>query len=277
MTMNNTLKELFGSIRAEEALKDRTKAFLEKKTRRYTRIRRRYPVSAVACACMLLVLLGGLGLYFTPTAKISIDINPSIELSVNRLDRVIRVDGMNEDGQALSRSLDVKYRHYSQAVEQILHCDSIGKLLSGDEVMTITVIGSDGQQSAKILSDVERCTANQRNTHCYFAHSEEVAAAHEAGLSCGKYRAFLELQRLDPEITPEAVQGMTMRQIREMIDRLTSDQGATAPSSPSQGNGHHGHGAGHGNGRRNARAKVSGSKNNEKNQKEILDRERVTC
>ncbi len=258
MTMNNTLKELFGSIRAEEPLKDRTIAFLAKKTRRYTKITHRYPVYAAACACMLLVLLGGLRLYFTPTAKISIDINPSIELSVNRLDRVIHVDGLNEDGRALSRSLDVKYQHYSQAVEQILHCDSIEKLLSGDEVMAITVIGSDGQQSAKILSDVEQCTANQRNTHCYFARSEEVAAAHESGLSCGKYRAFLELQQLDPEITPEAVQGMTMRQIREMIDRLTSDQGTVAPSSNSQGNGHHGHGAGHGNGRRNARAKMSG-------------------
>lgn len=30
---------------------------------------------------------------------------------------------------------------------------------------------------------------------------EEVASAHETGLSCGKYRAFLELQLLDPDIT----------------------------------------------------------------------------
>ena len=41
-------------------------------------------------------------LYFTPIAEISIDINPSIELRVNRFDQVISVDGLNGDGQALA-------------------------------------------------------------------------------------------------------------------------------------------------------------------------------
>lgn len=243
---NNIMKEIFGPIRADEQLKERTKAFLAKKTRRYARAgEKKRGRRAYAVACALLMLLGGRWLYFTPTAKISIDINPSIELGVNRLDRVILVDGLNEDGQALSRALDVKHRHYAEAVEQIVHCDSIAALLSGDEVMVITVIGADGRQSAQILSDVELCTANQSNTHCYFARPEEVAAAHETGLSCGKYRAFLELQLLDPEITPEAVQGMTMREIRDWVDCHTAEHGAAASDS-----GHHGHGGGHGNGRR---------------------------
>lgn len=262
MIMNKTFKELFGPIRAEEQLKDRTQAFLAKKTQNYTgadKKKHRYHIYAAACACMLLVLLGGRWLYFTPTAKISIDINPSIELSINRLDRVILVDGLNEDGQELSRALDIKYRHYSEAVEQILNCDSIKALLSDDEVMAITVIGSDGRQSAKILSDVELCTAKQSNTLCYFARSEEVAAAHEAGLSCGKYRAFLELQLLDPDITPETVRGMTMREIREMLDRLAADGEGEASASANQENGHHGCGEGHGSGRRNGWTEPSGS------------------
>ena len=53
------------------------------------------------------------------------DINPSIELSVNRFDRVIAVTGFNEDGQVLSRELDVKYKDYAQAVEQVLCYDSV--------------------------------------------------------------------------------------------------------------------------------------------------------
>lgn len=245
---NNIMKEIFGPIRADAQLKERTQAFLAQKTRRYAQAgekKRGRRVYAVACA--LLMLLGGHWLYFTPTAKISIDINPSIELGINRLDRVILVDGLNEDGQALSRALDVKHRHYAEAVEQIVHCDSITALLSGDEVMVITVIGADGRQSAQILSDVELCTANQSNTHCCFARPEEVAAAHETGLSCGKYRAFLELRLLDPEITPEAVQGMTMREIQDWVDCHTAEHGA-----PSSDNVHHRHGGGHGNGRRSS-------------------------
>lgn len=248
MIMNNAFKELFGPIQAEEDLKARTKAFLSKKTQRCARVRRHHAYAA-ACACVLLILFGGRWLYFTPTAKISVDINPSIELGVNRLDRVISVNGFNEDGQKLSHALDMKNKKYPEAIQQILNYDSIKLLLSGGEVMTITVIGPDGQQSARILSNVEMCTAGQRNTYCYFARSEDVAAAHETGLSCGKYRALLELQSLNPDITPEAVQGMTMREIRELIDRLAADCEAEASSYNHWENGHHGHGGGHRSGR----------------------------
>lgn len=256
MIMNKAFKELFGSIRAEEELKNRTRAFLAKKTRDHAKAgtrMRRYYVSAVAWACMLLVLFGGHRIYSIPTAQISIDINPSIELEINRFDRVISVNGYNEDGQELSNALDIKNKNYAEAIKQIINCDRIAVLLSGDEVMTITVIGSDGQQSAQILSGVKMCTAKQSNTYCYFALSEEVAAAHETGLSCGKYRAFLELQLLDPEITPEAVQGMTMREIRDLIRRLLGDDEDDATSYNNQGNGCHGHGYGHGNGRGNGK------------------------
>ena len=55
---------------------------------------------------LTVTLWGGTWLYFTPTMEISVDINPSIELGVNRFDRVISVDGYNEDGQALAQLLD---------------------------------------------------------------------------------------------------------------------------------------------------------------------------
>lgn len=249
MTMNKAFRELFGPIQAEEALKDRTRAFLADRTRGYTGAgagKRGYSAYAAACACLLLVLLGGRWLYFTPTAEISIDINPSLELSVNRFDRVIAVTGFNEDGWNLSSALDVKYRNYAQAVEQILHHDSVAALLSGGEIMAITVVGPDEEQSAKLLSGVKACAAGQRNIGCYSAQPEEAAAAHEAGLSCGKYKAFLELRRLDPDITTEAVQDMTMREIRDMIGRMSSDGGSDFPPSGGWGNGHHGDGGGHG-------------------------------
>ena len=249
MTMNNAFRALFGPIRAEQDLKERTRLFLAKKIANYagaSAVRRRYSVCAAACACLLLLLLGGGRLYFTPTAEISMEINPSIELSVNRFNRVIAVTAFNEDGQALASTLDVKHMDYARAVEQVLRHGSIAALLSGGEVMTITVVGQDGQQSAELLSGVETCAAGQSNIDCYSARPEEAAAAHEAGLSCGKYRAFLELQRLDPSITPEAVRGMTMREIRDLAGSLS----AGGDDTPDGGSGNHlpSAGGGRGNG-----------------------------
>lgn len=85
--MNKAFKALFEPIKAEEALKESTRAFLAEQINDTARTakRRRCHAYALACVCLLLVLIGGPWMYFTPTAEISIDINPSIELSLNRL------------------------------------------------------------------------------------------------------------------------------------------------------------------------------------------------
>ncbi len=232
--MNDKIKEAFRQIQAEEPLKDRTKAFLAQKTKSSAKpVKRRFPMYAAACACLLFLLVMGHRLYFTQTSIISIDINPSLELGINRFDRVISVNSLNDDARELTAAMDIKFRHYEEAVRQILENKKIAAMLSDDEEMVITVAGSDETQSAQILSKLEGCTAGHKNTHCYHSSSAEVTSAHEAGLSCGKYRAFLELQLLDPEITPETVQGMTMSGIRDLIDRLSDgDAGVTKEPSP---------------------------------------------
>lgn len=245
--MEHRLREIFDQVRAEDALKAGTRAFLKKKTKGYTRAATKTAgrgifVCAASCACLLFALLGGRWLYFTPTAEISIDINPSIELGVNRFDCVISINGFNDDGRELADALNLKFMKYTEAIAQILEDDRIASLLSEDEIMAITVTGPDGVQTARMLSEIEACTAGRSNTYYGFAHHEEAAAAHEAGLSCGKYKAFLRLQELDPGITPEEVLGMTMREIQDMIDSLSS--GGGSGTEHDKGDGHH-HGSGH--------------------------------
>ena len=94
--MRDRLKQAFDAVHAEEALKERTKAFVAQQTRGHARRRPALrPSLAAAFACLCLLFTGGYWLYFTPTATISIDINPSIELGVNRFNRVVSVEGYN--------------------------------------------------------------------------------------------------------------------------------------------------------------------------------------
>lgn len=249
--MKDKIKEAFNQVQAENALKNRTKTFVAQKMQEHTKpAKRQFYMYAAASACMLLLLIGGCWLYFTPTSEISIDINPSIELSVNRFDRIISVNGMNADGHALSITLDIKFKNYTDAVSQVLESEKIADLLAGNEILTITVTGSDKTQSTKILSEIEQCTEKQKNTYCYSASCEDIAAAHEAGLSFGKYRAFLELQALDPNILPEAIQGMTMREIRDLTEELYADCEDKPSSGSDMGYGHHGSHNGQENGKK---------------------------
>lgn len=244
--MHDRMKRAFGYVHAEQDLKDNTRRFLQEKARRRPRSALGTWVRLLpACACLLCLLFGGAWFYFTPAVAISIDINPSLELGVNRLEQVISVRGYNSDGQALADSLDIQYLNYTEAVRQILDSEVVQGLLADQEVLSIGVIGPDDEQTAQMLTELESCTEETENTYCYHATHEEVGHAHDLGLSYGKYQAYLDLQALDPSITLEEVQQMTMREIHEKLGQLCEEDD---DEDTEEEHGHQGHGTDSGTG-----------------------------
>lgn len=216
--MNEKFREAFDQVRAEEELKRKTKmSVLQRVKKRRGEMYRKY-LWAAAAACMLLFVAGGFRIYFTPVAEISIDINPSLELGVNRFERIISVNGFNEDGQVLADSLDITNLVYSEGIDRILESEQISRLLEEDEIMTIGVIEREETYAGELLAGVEACTGGAENISCYTADIEEVENAHEMGLSYGKYRAFLQVQKQKPDITAEEIRDMTMREIRDLLE-----------------------------------------------------------
>ena len=89
--------------------------------------------------------------------------------------------------------------------------------------MKVSVAGRSRQKSEEMLANIETCIPDHHNIYCYMGNIEEVNAAHASGLSFGKYRAYTELQKADPQITIEDVKGLTMRQIRDLLDQSADD------------------------------------------------------
>ena len=190
-------------------------------------------------SALLVVGLSGYQAYFTPTSAISIDINPSVELEINRFDRVITVEGLNDDGTALAAELNVRFLSYDDALEQIIASDAIQQCLADDGVLSIVVSGDNEVQQQEILSCARRCTSGESNAHCYAGSSEDLAEAQALGLPLGKYHAYEELHALDPSITPEEAADMTMRELRDRIDAC---QDGDEEESYGGGGGQHQHG-----------------------------------
>ena len=93
--MTNKVHDAFDHIQANKNLKESTKKFLSGKRRK-----RRWDVYSLAfqrifaVVCMVLVAAAGIKGYSwvqTPVSYVSIDINPSIELELNRFDKVVTV------------------------------------------------------------------------------------------------------------------------------------------------------------------------------------------
>ena len=144
--------------------------------------------------------------------------------------------------EALAQELDLRFLDCAAALEAILASDTVSALLAQDSALTIAVSGQDEAQCQDLLTQAQHCTAGQENAHCFSASSQEHDEAHQAGLTLGKYRAYLALHDLDPTVTPEEVQNLTMAEIRDRIQAL----GGTLPTGAGEHSqtqaGHHGQG-----------------------------------
>lgn len=243
--MDDKIREVFDSIRADDELKSKTLAYIAKKSHGYPSRRkmiRRRIISAAAAVCLVLTAAVGAKLFFTSTSYICIEINPSLELGINRFDKVVEVSPLNDDGRILAESLNIRFIDYDAALDRIMDDSRIETLLSQNEIMTITVIDTENEQSSVILSNVKACADRYDNVCCDSASSSEAAAAREIGLPCGKYRAYLELQGLDFDITPEEINEMTVREIHELIGSLSENCSDSEHSSTHSGHGWHGNG-----------------------------------
>lgn len=224
--MNDLLKKSFGEIHAEEDLKATIRCYLKEQAylSEKKKKRPRLVLASAICSVLLLGFLGGL-LYFSPVSAISIDMNPSLELALNRFDRVIAIKGRNDDGTELKEKLDVKYLNYSEAIQRFLENDAVTGYLSQGERLEITVAGETSEKGERLLSNIKSCIQGKEGEiACYSLNRDEVETAHDMGLSFGKYRTFLELQQLDPDITAEEAAEMTMKQMRERIKELSSTE-----------------------------------------------------
>lgn len=221
--MDNKIKQTFHKIYAETELKTQTKEFITYQIKNYhtqrRNIMRKRMVSVMACFLFFIMGFSGHYLYFTQMAVISMDINPSIELNINRFDKVISINSYNDDGVELANVLDIKFMNYKNAIDTILNTDMITENFINNETLSIVVVGKNEQKSKEMYENIQNNMTEKQNVYCDMGNFEEVNEAHQAGLSVGKYRAYLEWQNVDKSVTIDDVKGLTMKEIRDCINQ----------------------------------------------------------
>ena len=219
--MDEQLKSAFDAIQASERLKRTTKAALRKRTfdygRNVLRLRQHRRRLAAGLLSLVLLLSGG-GLWFLPSASISVDINPSIELKVNALDRVISVEGRNSDGIELVKDIDVAGMAYDDAIQRILLSSGMEPYLESGKDITITVAGGGTNAHAEQMLSRVLCRAyniaDRDNVLYCQVDWETVKAAQKVNLCIPRYLAWQNLLKNDPTITPEDVREIPKEEIR---------------------------------------------------------------
>ncbi len=245
--MNHDIHSAFDSIHASESLKAHTMQAVQRKLQNCEgkptiHIKRGF-VAAVCCFFLVFVCCAGYLFYTTPVAAVSIDGSSSVELEINFLNRVISAARFTEEAPTPLEELSLEHLTYTQAVQSLLSEEEFSSSPTADSLLSITVVCKNEQKSqelGQIFSGYAQKSAGE--VTCQSATKEEQQAAGEAGLSFGKYRAFLKLQSLDPTFTAEQAKQMSMRELKDRIDGYSSSSEEASSSEqeekhPGQGNG----------------------------------------
>lgn len=216
----NPLQHALNGVTAPEAVKERTKARLSSALEGRAG-RSSLPRLAAALACLVLVLasLGGWQVWNAPVSYISIDVNPSIELALNRFDRVVGTTAYNDDGAQVLSGLSVRGLPYQEAINALFDDPAFRSYLDGGAKVVFTVVSDSeaelrrGIQSGNMFLSCDS-SYFRADTHC-------LKEAHENGLSVGKYRLYEELSYYDSAITVEDCHQMTIGELQQELDRCS--------------------------------------------------------
>lgn len=221
--MTDKLNDAFASLRASEYLKRSARAHIRRKTFDYGRQvaqYRQHRRRMVACMLSLMLVLSGTGIWFLPATSIGLDINPSLELTVNALDRVIALKGKNEDGLEAARHLDVAGMPYDEAMQRILISEELAPYLENGSMISISVVGGGSDEHAvEMLSKVVcRAYAIAEDENVFYCQTDQktLDAARASGLCIPRYLAWQHLLETDPNVTAAEVSQMPKEEIRAL-------------------------------------------------------------
>ncbi len=109
------------------------------------------PLSGVAglAACLCIVFFGYYQPNFVPYGALRIQINPDVELTLSRTDRVLELEGLNADGRVLIEGYDYGGKDREDVTEELVE-RAIGLgYLSDGETVSITVTSADADWQAR--------------------------------------------------------------------------------------------------------------------------------
>ena len=206
-----------------------------KPSRRVRMYRRMRTVAMAAAACLCVAVLGG-GVSFYQNHRvdsvIGIDVNPSIELSVNRNEKVLQANPLNEDAETILDDMNLKNVDLDIAVNALIgSMVRNGYLDELDNAILVTVSNENEKKASSLRQDVVGDVESSLQEHAVQAvvydqrmkvTGEIQDLAEKYNISYGKAYFLRELIR-DNDLTENDMKkfsGMTMEEIaREIADR----------------------------------------------------------
>lgn len=156
-----------------EFVKVKTSVKLPKIGETYTGIQkkeRNYLKYLTTAAVFLFIIACGSGYaYYTPVATIDVSINPSIEMKINRFDRIIKSVPLNADGKVLLKSMQLTNRNIDEALISVVDQAKKDKFITDNyneqgKTISVKILANDSKEIINIKNFEQYINKNKINT-----------------------------------------------------------------------------------------------------------------
>jgi hypothetical protein len=182
---------------------------------------------AGSIAAVLAVTAAGSFAYAAPATYVSLDVNPSIEYTVNTFGKVLSVKAVNDDGEVITSELDVKNVNISKAVKVTIDKLREGGYITDDEDagIVITISASNDEKAEELAEELEEETkeyveeiGETAEVEAEAVGKERVEEARTLGVTPGKLNLVQKLIN-----STEGVEGAEEIDMEEWLDKSVKE------------------------------------------------------
>lgn len=190
-------------------------------------VRRGIPsLPRIVAAAAVLLLVAGLSLstygYFRPYSYIDVDINPSVEITTNVFDRILKVNALNADGEKIIQDGSFTNKTLAEGVRNLLdraiHTGYLKKDTANAIVFTVSSKkdhkSGDMEKSIRQAAERElKSEGVQSEIHMEKVQVKQHDEALKQGISPGKQALIRNLKKLAPQVKEEEYKNKPVKEI----------------------------------------------------------------
>jgi hypothetical protein len=232
-----SIKTALDGIKPDEKLLCDTERMLREKLST-GKSRRPFFANRIAfVACFLAVIsafsVSAYAYYQTPVSYVSVDINPSVALGVNRFDRVVTVKSYGEETKDLLAGKKIVGSKPQEAVALLVKEAENGGFVKADGTTAVLIV-TESKKKDKADSLLDECVKgvdSGRNTVAIYSDTAADGLKKEAdsfSISAGKLKLIKMIQELDDTATVDDYRNDSVTSLLERITFLTSEQNTKA-------------------------------------------------
>ena len=203
--------------------------------------------ACTSIAILFAICFGLTHSYYSVDSIVAIDVNPSVEISLNKSYKVLSVRANNEDGEKLIQNKDFKKKDFDDVVTELtVSLSSEGYIDKDKNSILVSVSNSNEVKAEEVKSrvvtdikttlnkqEIEPVIYNQSISDSHTKELEDLAKKHH--ISFGKMQLINSLMEEDPSLTIEELASLPIQEIPKyvekrqikMADVIQCDQGTT--------------------------------------------------